>query len=258
MQNKFVAAPLALILLFSFDIASSQQPDIADQGAIAERIRNGSAVEKSSALASISRMGAFAANQELREALRNELTRTIENKRRSKGLGFPTEGDDPEYVVALQDVVADTGDPRAIPLLADSLGDFNLVGYFVDLGESAVPHVIAVVVDPTRDRYAVNDGLRILRMMIENKSLSVGTRQEIRAAAASRLRGQQYYTTLWYAIDLAGVLNDPELNGILQRIADSGDEVRSRGVTIERFVDQTRQRARDRLAGVPALPQLQE
>ena len=84
--------------------------------------------------------------------------------------------------------------------------------------------------------------------------LSAGTIAQIRRAAEQRLTGKQYFTILWYAIDLASVLNDTELWSIVQSIASDLNEVFARGVENPDLFELTQKRAADRLAGIPALP----
>ena len=60
--------------------------------------------------------------------------------------------------------------------------------------------------------------------------------------------------TLRWAIDLAMVLDDPDLTLIVSLLAYDSEAVTARGVTDPDVVRQTQQRAIDRLAGIPAMP----
>jgi hypothetical protein len=68
------------------------------------------------------------------------------------------------------------------------------------------------------------------------------------------LTGEQYFTTLWYAMDLAAVLGDEDLRSIIADLATYPNDIIARGVIDPELVQRTQQHARDRLAGVPALP----
>jgi hypothetical protein len=163
----------------------------------------------------------------------------------------------PEAHMFLQRVVAQTNHPSTIPALVQALGNAGLIPYLVDYGEVAAPAVLDLVTNPESHYYAVNDGLRVLRLMVENQSakpLSAETLARIRAAAEQRLTGAQYFTTIYYAIDLAGVLADPVLTQKLELLAVYDSEVFALGIEDPDTIAAIQQRAADRLAGVPALP----
>jgi hypothetical protein len=103
----------------------------------------------------------------------------------------------------------------------------------------------------------VDDGLRTLRLIVEGastRSLSPDTLDQIPRAAQQRVTRKQYFTSLWYAIDLAVALNDPNLRRIVESLASNRNEVIARGVEDPKLIEQTQKRAAERLAGVPALP----
>jgi hypothetical protein len=107
----------------------------------------------------------------------------------------------------------------------------------------------------------VDDGLRVLRLMIENQGpqpLSSETLARIHDAAEQRLTGTQYFTTVWYAIDLAAVLDDPEFEQKLELISSYPSEVLAFGVEDPELIEQTQRRASERLAGVPAKPRRED
>ena len=195
----------------------------------------------------------------LREQLIEELERTnaLSRLSRSSGVGLVTL-ESPEYIYELHRVVATLKDPDSIPALANALGTASVVPYLADMGEQAAPAVLEVVTDPASHHYLVDDGLRVLRLMVENQttqSLSAATITRMRDAAEQRLTGSQYFTTVWYAIDLAAVLDDPELEQKLELISDYSAEVIAFGIDNPRHIELTQQRAAARLAGVPARPQ---
>jgi hypothetical protein len=164
--------------------------------------------------------------------------------------------ENPETVSAVHRAVARLNDSKAIPALADAMGMFTTVRVLTAFGEQAAPDVLRVVMSPDSTSYAVEDGLRVLRWMIESQGqspLSAGTLAQIREAADHRLNdGVRVFTTLWYAIDLAMALNEPELRRHVQMLATVPSAVIARGVLDPELIKKTQQRATDRLAGLPA------
>ena len=129
----------------------------------------------------------------------------------------------------------------------------TLVGF----GEQAVPAILAVLTSPQSSYSEIDGGLTALRFMVEGAGpvpLTAGTTAEIRRVAQSRLSGTQYFTTLWYAIDLAVALKEDSLRKTVESLASTRTEVIARGVTDSKLIEQTQKRAKDRLAGIPALP----
>lgn len=248
-------------LLIAVSISSSVEGQVAtpSQQDLLEMLRSEDRAASVAAVSWISRMGPASVNPELVLALMAELERAnaLEAETRRQGVALATRMN-PESYGFLQRVVAQTNDPRTIPVLAQALGNFGLVPFLVDYGELAAPDVLDVVTDPESDLYAVGDGLRILRMMIENQEaqpLTDETLIRIRDAAEQRLTGPQYFTTVYYAIDLAGVLADPVLTQKLKLIAAYDTEVYALGIEDPDTIARIQQRVADRLAGVPALPQ---
>lgn len=158
----------------------------------------------------------------------------------------------------LQTVVA-LDDPRTTPFLARNLGTNLLaVRALANFGQTAASSVLAVTNSDNSSDVKVGGGLIALRMMIENASatpLSTETRARVRQAAVQFLGGERsQHLILWRAIDLAIALGDTDLRAKVRAIAGNPDEVRARGIQDPTLVAQTQQRARDRLAGVPAQP----
>ena len=206
----------------------------------------------------ISRIGPASINQELRSALVAELERAnaLEAETRRNGFALDTRMN-PENYSFLQRVVAQTNNPSTIPALVQAMGSAGLIPYLADYGEVAAPAVLDLVTNSESNYYAVNDGLRVLRLMVENQSaqpLSAQTLARMRDAAEQRLTGPQYFTTVYYAIDLAGVLDDPVLTQKLEGIAAYDSEVYALGIEDLDTIARIQQRAADRLAGIPALP----
>jgi hypothetical protein len=198
----------------------------------------------------------------LRDALIEELERTNDLKELSlsTGIGFVTL-ESPDYVSELELVVAALKDPKTFPALAHALGNGTVVAQLADQGEQAAPAVLDVVTDTASHHYVVDDALIILRMMIENQAaqpLSSETIARIHDAAEQRLTGTQYFTTVWYAIDLAAVLKDPELEQKLELISSYSSEVLAFGIEESELIEQTQRRAAERLAGVPPKPRRED
>lgn len=199
---------------------------------------------------------------ELRAALIEELERIngLKELSRSTGVGFDSL-ESLDYVFALHRAVAELRDPSSIPALARAMGNNSVVAPLADYGELAVPAVLEIVTDPASNHYLVDDGLRVLRLMVENQQaqpLSSETLSLIHSAAEQRLAGTQYFTTVWYAIDLAAALDDPEFEQKLGLIASYPAEVLAFGIEDPNLIAQTQRRASDRLDGVPAKPRRED
>jgi hypothetical protein len=142
--------------------------------------------------------------------------------------------------------------------MARAMGSWALLDPLADFGELAASDVLAGVTSNGSHHTNVSNGLIVLRFMLEGTPkypLSPDTIARIRQATEQRLLDPRYFTTLWYAIDLAAVLKDPDLKAILKELATSTGSVMARGITDPTLIDKTRRRAADRLAGVPAQPQ---
>jgi hypothetical protein len=166
--------------------------------------------------------------------------------------------EDPEFIAALARFVAELKDPQAIPVLSKAIyGWLPVMRALADFGQQAAPAVLDVVTSSGADKDEVNHGLITLRFMVEGaktRPLSAGTIEQIRRAAEQRLSGKQYFTTLWYATDLAAVLNDPGLRRTVESLASDRKEVISRGVDDPQLIEETQRRATDGLRGVAPLP----
>lgn len=252
-----IAAIAACLCVVSPAGAYGQSTSSPEQAEISRKLRSGSDEERAEALSAIRRIGVGAVSADVRKALKDELARTnaitVAAHQRREDNGSP----DPEYRAELQRQVAETGDPDAIPLLADALGLGTLLRQLTELGEASAPSVIKVARDPSRHYSAVDEALRILRMMLENNLVSDETREAARSVARQRLTGSQYFTTFWYAMDLAAVVDDPGLTELIRRISQSPESLQYAGGTTDRTHAMTRQRAIDRLAGIPAQPRLE-
>jgi hypothetical protein len=229
----------------------------ADQHMIAQELLG---QERNSAFEAALAIGPGNAGQELRLALITLLEK--ENRivvaARRRGVTVDTL-DNPEFIAHVARFVAELKDPQTIPVLAGALesGSTAPMQTLAAFGELAAPAILSVVVSPQSSHYEVEGGLTALRLMVEGagpRPLTPGTIEQIRHAAQLRLTGPQYFTTLWYAIDLAVVLKADSLRRIVELLASRRTEVVARGVRDPALIEQTQKRATDRLAGVPAFP----
>lgn len=218
--------------------------------------------DRVSAVNWLSRLGPASAEPEVKSAVVAELQRNIalNAEARRQGIGMPPLLRGEQYFV-LQEVVAQLNDPSTIPVLVQALGHGGLVGYLADYGEQAASAVLDLVTDPDSHHYPVGDGLRVLRMMVEGRAdhpLSAQTMSRIHDAAEQLLSGPQYFTTVWWAIDLAAVLDDASLKQKLESIATNDAEVNALGIYEPELIVRTQQLAAERLAGIPAGPRREE
>ena len=168
----------------------------------------------------------------------------------------------PESMAVLSRLVVPLNDPRSIPAL---VGVMRFIPPASDVltafGELAAPDVVKAVMNLGSVRSQIDSGLITLRYMIEQPNtdypLSDSTLDSIRKAARVHLLAKDPLgtgTTMRWAIDLAIVLDDPELRRIVESLASGPNAIRDRGVVRPDRVEKTQQRARDRLVGIPALP----
>lgn len=252
---------IGISLFFSLGAgaAIAQQPITdtqPDQEALARQLRADQS--RYQAFNEISAIPPGAISPGLRDALIGELERTndLRELSRSTGIGFDTL-ESPEYVAKLQQAIAALEDPDTFPALVNGLGSFATVPQLADQGERVASLVLDVVTDPDSNYYAVDDGLVILRMMVENQlaqPLTSETLARIRDAAKQRLMGTQYFTNIWRAIDLAAVLDDSELDQRLELISSYQSEVLAFGVEDPELIKQLQRLAAEGLAGVPPKP----
>lgn len=207
-------------------------------------------------------MGPQNAGPELRAALiavlESETRAHLEAYKADRSGQMPEFVESPELIGRVIRAVAQLEDPKTIPALAGALGTgFTAIRALVGFGQQAAPAVLDVVRSPNSTHYQVDAGLIALRLMVErtpSRPLSSDTLDQIGRVAQERLTGNQYFTTLWWAIDLAVVLNDVELRRIVESLASDWNEVVARGVDDPDLIERTQKRASDRLAGIAPLP----
>lgn len=255
-QSTIVLANALLLTMLWTTIGDAQQ----DQRAVARQLLQGSRVERSRALETAKSIGRTAMDADLRAALITVLERNNRTVAQALARKEPVSMfEDPEFVSQVAHVVSELGDPQAIPALAGALGTGSTLvrDALADFGERAAPAVLAVVSSPESHYSAVDEGLIALRFMVEGvgpSPLSAATLNQVRRATRERLTGNEYFTTLWRAIDLAVALNDPSLRQIVQSLASDATEVSARGVTNPDLMTKTQQWATERLAGGASNP----
>lgn len=236
-----------------------------DQQAIAEKLLSGSDREKSVAVAMARDLPADAVTLQLRMALIEALTQENARHRAHSDRmysGQPSTLPYPEFRMDLAEVLIPFKLTAAIPALAGALGmGPNISNALADFGDQAVSPVLAVLAS-ARSGGVIQDGLLTLRFLVEDRAQRpltggslAGIRREIEKRLTDRVRADGLGVTyLWYAIDVAAVMNDPGLRRELEALAADVAESRGRGVSDPELAMRTKQRAVDRLAGVPAQP----
>lgn len=257
MRTSFAAAAVVSLSLLAYRGPEAQ--NTPDQRTISRQLLSGNLQERHSAFDSARGIPVDRRGSELRGALielldrENKLVASVLERRE-----ILAEYEDPEFIAQLARVVAELRDPRAIAVLSEATyGGLTAVRALAHFGEEAVPAIVKVV-RARRSHYdLVNHGLIALRFIAEDartSALSTDAVGAIKRAADERLTGKQHFTTLWRAIDLAVVLEDPELTAKVSALALDREQVVARGVADLETIERTQQHARDRLAGHPALP----
>jgi hypothetical protein len=233
-----------------------------DSAELARRILGDNLELRNAALGAVEGAGVRTADRRLRTTLMVALLREAAVHTRqyhAAQRGQPLDAlPDPEFVAKLARLVAELRDPAAIPALTAALFTGPLVARaLAAFGEPAAGPVLLAV--SMRDGWydTVDGGLIALRFMVEQRQqrpLSARTLTRIRTAAEQRMAGQQYFTTLSRAMDLAAVLGDARLRTTIQRLALDPAEVAARGVQNPALVTHVQEHAAARLAGVPPLP----
>ena len=230
-----------------------------DQRELARQLLGRHVIERSEALEAVIEMGVGNAGPELRAALitlLENLNRVLVETR-SRGQ-YLASVEHPEFIARVGCTVAELQDQRAIPALSQPTGCFlPAIRALAAFGERAVAELVRVVTSPTSHYREVDYALLPLRFIVEASErhpLSDHALDRIRDAAEQRLTGEQDFTVLWRAIDLAVVLEDAELRQIVERLAADRNEVIGRGISSPDLIEGTQKRAADRLAGLPPLP----
>jgi hypothetical protein len=261
-----------LIVTFTVALAAPLTAGPQDQRELAQRLLSSDKRQQREALATVRTLDAQNVDENLRTALLKLLEQQNRQRREMVRTGqgtseLPESAEesayDPEFRSRVTQTVAELKDPRAIPLLVDSMGSgWVLHRTLAAFGEPAATAIIAAVAAPTTPYEAVNEGLIALRFLVEDtkrRPLSPTTLQGIRKVAQQHLDGPGRPAgtgvTLRWAIDLAVATGDAALRRVVESLASNTSEIVARGITDPALIEQTRQRALDRLGGVPALPQ---
>jgi hypothetical protein len=258
MSKRMFAVMTTLVFAMA---ATAQEPE---PRALASQLRSSDAVQQRRALQALDAMDKRQLPDELKDALSEALL--VETKRNTRRYWQHREGkpleplQDPELVAALARAVVETRDRNAIPAMAESLGPgFSLVRGLVEFGTLALPDVIRVTMAPGSTHDTVDHGLITLRMIVERAGgVTALTRRQatqVREVAEHYLTTRpRFISTLWWAIDLASVLDDAKLRAHMQRLATDPELAAAMGAWDQDVVVKTQQRAADRLAGLQALP----
>jgi hypothetical protein len=234
------------------------------QAELAQRVSEGGALARYGAALQVRDMGPENASPVLRDALVTAFAEEAE------AFQAYQRGEAPQVDVStigmLATVVGEFRDPRAMQSFMDVLGVGNAVSRgLAAFGDPAVP----LLVEAARTGAAkgsgersevVVDALIALRFLAEGTgqiALSSSSRQELVSVARERLLGarQASFSFLTRAIDLAAVLDDPELMRIVEAMATDPAEVASRLQNPSaRAIERVQERARARLRGEPPLP----
>lgn len=258
------AFSLSLLGSTAFANPNQVQPGAVEsrQALLAEQIRSGTADLASRAVSEVARMSNEKIGPELRSALflalQREAAAHVQHYEISKDAKTAVSLDNAEYVLQLSRAVGKLEDPSAIPALTAAIfTGARVPSHLAAFGEKAAAPVLEVTQDPLRWYGDVEGALLTLRFMVDARAthpLSQPTLERMRDVARQRLTGTQYFTVLWRAIDLAIALGDAELRRIVSLLASKPYALRSRGITDPDLIQDTQQRARERLAGLPALP----
>jgi hypothetical protein len=251
MNGRRVVPLLAALQVVTLATGQAQ----GDQQALAQRILTGNVAEQDGAVWTAMTLGSQA-GPELRAALITLLKRNnrVRDEAAKRKVAVATLVD-PEFVAHVAHAVSQLEYPDAIPALAGALGSGStLVPHaLADFGEPAASAVLRVVTDPEAHYEAVSNGLLSLRFMVEGREarpLSAATLDDIRRAANQRLTARQRAPTVWKAIDLAVVLDDPDLRRIVESIAADTSEIVARGITDQGSIELTQRLAAGRLANL--------
>jgi hypothetical protein len=156
-------------------------------------------------------------------------------------------------------VVGEFKDPRAMQPLTYVLGNGSVAARgLAAFGDPAVPYLVeaARTGETTEVITAALVGLRFLAEGVGEIPLTSSSREELIAVARDRIGPRQLSAAILVrAIDLAAVLDEPELTVVVEALAADPSEVASRLESpTARGVELTVNWARDRLRGEPPLP----
>jgi len=241
-------------------VAQASERSSVDQHRTSQLVTSPNLMERYEGVYLASQLHPTEMTEELRAALIARLK--VENRRLDENLVgkffFEETETDTAAITGIHRILAQFRDPKLIPDMVDGMGMGTFIRALIGFGVQAVPFVTRTVASAQSSYPKVDDGLRVLRIIVEEKGISSippADLKSMRSAANQRLREKQKsFTTIWYGMDLAVLLQDPELKKVLQRIAKDKDYVLQLGVTDLELIAKTQMRAADRLSGIPAAP----
>jgi len=256
----------AFFVCFAGGAAEAQ----VDQGQLVEQLRHGDRPAQLAATQLVLDMGPERAGPPVREALISAMAEEGERQAAWRR-GEAPRPEHPEMISRMAWVVSHWEDPRAIEPLAQALGTGSgAVRGLARFGEPAVRATVNVArTGPGLGSSAlVSDALLALRFLAEGVGripLSASSREQITLVVRERLGPtpvQPSVSILWRAIDLAIVLDDPELREIVEAMAADPSEIESRLAHLDgllpEHIERIRQVAVDRLSGIPPPPRWDE
>lgn len=247
---------LSGLVVLALMLGTAQLSAQADQSALAHQLLDGNTSEQMRAAAIAEQIGSPDIGQELRSAILTALEREgliAAERRRGEG----TKRESSELIARLALLATDWTSPQAIPGLTLSLGKSPpAIEALAQFGEPAAGPVMDVI-EETPSNSVLMDGLRAIRLVegVGREPLRPATLERIRTLTAEYLTGDDRYVIVLRAIDLAIVLDDPELRTIVESMATDRDALMARGITDPRDIRDVQEHAARRLNGEPPRPQ---
>lgn len=232
-----------------------------DQAELARHIRFGTPDELWNAVITAEKIAPADRNAQLRSALAGALRKGLRTKRLARDRGVShARFDNPELQQTIAQLVAEHRDPATIPILIGWVdGNLEVRRALASFGEAAASSVLQTVDSDDATQASVIGALITLRLMADRRDsspLSARTLDRARQAARARLRGPaQSVVGVWMAMDLAVVLGDSELEGLVRSFATDQNAIMELGITDPDLVLKTQRRAQDLLEGIPPGPQ---
>jgi hypothetical protein len=249
---------MAMLALAPGTAFSQVRPPAQEAHRIAERLLAMDRLTRAAAIAEAAAIDVRRADPVLQSALVTALERANERRKAATRAGIAhSTVDDPEAHVQLLYLVAELDDPRAVPALARSLGfGPGPVRVLTERGDEAASELIHVILDASTTTGEQQDGLLLLRFMVEARAerpLSESTLEQVAAGADVLLSRPGDVTVLWSAIDLAVATGDVSLRKRVRSLSVDTTLLEALGIRPD-LIEQTQRRAAERLAGVPARP----
>ena len=226
-RRTLAAARLAALLATAAPVAtvSGQVPDtIHTQADAVAALRSGDIGARSRAIAFADRLG-WRASPEFKAAVIEAAWQYMRGDAPQADANA-TEYDDHEEVFEWFEAVIRTHDPAGIPFLVEhAIGNGNRVtNALADFGQVALAAVLEASeqgpIGVVRVNSTVQGALQTLRYLVEDGSIDATYRPQAIAAARQRLtEGPHDYGVVRNAMELALVLQDPELLELLERLA---------------------------------------